>query len=285
MRLIKRPPKANRKRPRTRPSRMVVVVRAVACLAIAFAGAAGFWYGQQGAAPSTRSLIAWADQLFPIRAVEVTEGPRLSRDDLLALLALKPGQGLLSTDVARLRKVLQSHPWIRRAEVHRVFPDTLVVEVNERVPVAVLHAGGQEFLLDMEGALLAEASEGTYQGYPVLTGIEYQEMLSQSDGVAERLRAGITLATLLEEAGANRMEVDVRTPGDVVAYHSGFRIRFGEGAFEDKVDRYGRVFDRWGVQDGVAARKEIEVDLRFQDRIIVRDKGGKRGWAAKTRSS
>jgi len=41
------------------------------------------------------------------------------------------------------------------------------------------------------------------------------------------------------------------------------------------------------VQDlsGVSKSGDVEVDLRFQDRIIVREKGGKRGWAEKTKSS
>ena len=97
--------------------------------------------------------------------------------------------------------------------------------------------------------------------------------------------------------GANRTEIDLHTPGDMVAYYDGLRIRFGEGAFENKLERYRRLAEgglkrpgaveesgKWEKGQnlsGVSKPRDVEVDLRFQDRIIVREKGGKRGWGEK----
>jgi hypothetical protein len=235
----------------------------------------------------------------------------------MALLNLDHRTGLVSTDPAKLKKAVEAHPWIQSAEVRRVFPDTLVVELKEREPAAVLRAGGRELLLGEDATVITEASLGSFQGFPVLTGVEYAAAMSKSGDTTERLLAGIALANLLSEAGANEMEVDVRTPSDMVAYYEGLRIRFGDGAFEDKVERYRRLAERglsrFGPSDdrgnpeageegacafdcnppvaqprrpAQAAGKdsEVEVDLRFQDRIIVRDKGGKRVWGEKTKS-
>lgn len=250
------------------------LVRVLALLTILGTAGVGLWYGVQRMGPD---LAGWADQLFEITIVDTTEGQRVSREEVLALLDLAPGRGLILVDVKALEQAVETHPWIRHAEVRRVFPHTLAVEVQEREPAVVLRAGDREFLLDREGALMAEGALGTFEALPVLTGVDYVQAVWGAAGTIERVRSGIALAGLLEQDGTRRMEVDLRTPGDLVAYYSGLRFRFGDGAFEDKVDRYRRVSDR--VLDhrrrveGSPAGREVEVDLRFRDRIIVRERG------------
>jgi cell division septal protein FtsQ len=287
--------------------------RMLAMVLVLLSGCGGYWYGRQAPSLDLRALTVWADQFFPIKSVEINDLHKVSRGEVLAALNLDGGGGLLSADTTKLKHSLESHPWIRRAEVQRVFPDTLAVEVKEREPAAVLRVGTREVLLGEDGAVIAEAGEGTFEGFPILTGIDYAQVVSKNSDTTERVIAGIGLASLLSAVGANRMEVDLRTPGDMVAYYDGLRIRFGEGAFEDKVVRYLRLaergFKRAGAidefgqtlergQPGPGAAElpgrgssetskesQVEVDLRFQDQIIVRDKGGKRAWPEKTKSS
>ena len=301
--MIRRGAKPNRRRDSERPANAGPRRRAFRMLAlfiVLLSGAAGYWVGLRGPALDTMKLIVWADQFFPIESIEVTEVQKVSRDEVLAILNLDGARGLLSTDPGKVKQSLEAHPWIQQAEVRRVFPDTLVVEIKEREPVAVLRAGRHELLLGHDGAVIAEAGLGAFEGFPILTGIDYAEMVPRNAETTERVLSGIALASLLNEVGANRTEIDLHTPGDMVAYYDGLRIRFGEGAFENKLERYRRLeggLKRHGVMEGpgkqervqdlsgVSKSGDVEVDLRFQDRIIVREKGGKRGWAEKTKSS
>ena len=267
----------NRKRnagarpPRARKSLLVRVVLSLALLA---AVGAGGWYGWRQAGPE---VLAWADQFFEIKVVEITRTERISREDVLAMLDLEPGRGLLLVDVVQAQRSLETHPWIRRAVVRRVFPDTLVVELDEREPVAVLKTGtgGREFLLDREGKLISEGVPAADEGLPILTGVDYADAILGTGETAARVRAGIALAGLLDRSGVGRTEVDLRRPGDMVAYYSGLRLRFGEGDLGDKVERYrqvsDRVADRWAAQAKAAPARQVEVDLRFQDKVIVRE--------------
>jgi cell division protein FtsQ len=234
----------------------------------------GGWYGWQQSGPE---VLAWADQFFEIKVVEITRTERISRDDVLAMLDLEPGRGLLLIDLVQAQRSLETHPWIRRAMVRRVFPDTLVVELDEREPVAVLRTGtgGREFLLDREGTLISEGVPAADEGLPILTGVDYADAILGTGNTVARVRSGIALAGLLDRSGVGRTEVDLRRPGDMVAYYSGLRLRFGEGDFGDKVDRYrqvsDRVIDRWVAQTKAAPVRRVEVDLRFQDKVIVRE--------------
>lgn len=243
----------------------------VALLAVVGAGG---WYAWRQAGPD---VLAWAGQFFEIKIVEITRTERISREDVLAMLDLEPGRGLLLIDLAQAQRSLETHPWIRRAVVRRVFPDTLAVELDEREPVAVLRTGtgGREFLLDREGTLISEGVPVADEGLPVLTGVDYADAILGAGDTAARVRSGIALAGLLDRSGVGRTEVDLRRPGDMVAYYSGLRLRFGEGDFGDKVDRYrqvaDRVVDRWVAQAKAAPARQVEVDLRFQDKVIVRE--------------
>ncbi|MEK6603406.1 MAG: FtsQ-type POTRA domain-containing protein, partial [Nitrospirota bacterium] len=206
-----------------------------------------------------------------------TRTERISRADVLAMLDLEPGRGLLLIDLAQAQRSLETHPWIRRAVVRRVFPDTLAVELDEREPVAVLKTGtgGREFLLDRDGTLISEGVPVADEGLPILTGVDYADAILGTGDTAARVRSGIALAGLLDRSGVGRTEVDLRRPDDMVAYYSGLRLRFGDGDFGDKVDRYrqvsDRVRDRWVAQAKAMPAGRVEVDLRFQDKVIVRE--------------
>jgi hypothetical protein len=286
--------------------------RILALLILVASGCAGYWYGRQAEISDVTKLVGWADQFFPITSVEINDLRKVSREEVLAALHLEPARGLIATDTGKLIQSLESLPWIQRAEVRRVFPDTLVVELKEREPAAVLRDGHRELLLGDDGGVIAEAREGTFEGFPILTGIDSAQVVSRNADTTERVLAGIALSSVLGDVGAHRTEVDLRTPGDMVAYYDGLRIRFGEGAFEDKLERYRWLAERGFIRasemegSGLAARKEqkgssadedarlrsgsskhseVEVDLRFQDRIIVRGKGGRQVWVEKTKSS
>jgi cell division protein FtsQ len=302
--MIRRGAKPNRRRDSEKPANAGTRRRAFRMLAlfiVLLSGAAGYWVGLRGPALDAMKLIVWADQFFPIESIEVNEVQKVSRDEVLAILNLEGARGLLSTDPGKVKQSLESHPWIQQADVRRVFPDTLVIELKEREPAAVLRAGRRELLLGQDGVVIAEAGPGAFEGFPILTGIDYAQMVSRNAETTEQVLSGIALASLLNEVGANRTEIDLHTPGDMVAYYDGLRIRFGEGGFENKLERYRRLAEgglkRHGATEGpgkqqrgqdlsgVSKPGDVEVDLRFQDRIIVREKGGKRGWAEKTKSS
>src|SRR2546422_2388025 len=242
-------------------------------LTVLTAGAGAGWYGWQRVGPD---LVAWADRCFMIRTVDLTETRRVSREQVLALLDLPTDRGLLRTDPAVLQRTLETHPWIRRASVRRMFPETLAVDVQEREPVAILRNGGPEFLLDYEGGLVAERPAQDDETLPVLEGVDYVEAVFREPWMAERLQTGIALAGLLGQAvGRPPVVVDLGTPGDFVAYDAGFRLRFGDGQFGDKVDRYRQGlevgFDRLGGRGGGPAPGPVEVDLRVRDKVIGRE--------------
>lgn len=92
------------------------------------------------------AVIGW-----PIAAIEVRgAGHPDTRAGLAPALAGLSG-GLFSVDLEAARRGLEGLPWVRGAMVRRVWPDTLVIELEEHVPsadwngLAMLNSHGEAF--------------------------------------------------------------------------------------------------------------------------------------------
>lgn len=87
-----------------------------------------------------RAALATAVHSAPVReTVLITDGV-LSQKWLHGVLALPKGASLMALDLPALRDRLLAHGQIRVAVLTRSFPDTLVVTLQERSPVARLQA-------------------------------------------------------------------------------------------------------------------------------------------------
>jgi cell division septal protein FtsQ len=112
--------------------------------------------------------LAFRNSRFAITRI-VVENEGVIDDRLLVRFAgARLGQNLLDLDLRRLERNLEMIPLLRHAEVRRLLPNTLVLHVDERVPVARLlfaTASGTdgEFMVDDAGVVLKplRLSDGT----------------------------------------------------------------------------------------------------------------------------
>lgn len=94
--------------------------------------------------------------LFPLRAVELsTPVKHASRPDIEAVLA-QAGGNFFAAGIAELRAALEQLPWVRRASVRRVWPDRLVVAIEEHVALA---RWGNEALVNTHGERFAGTTQ------------------------------------------------------------------------------------------------------------------------------
>lgn len=74
-----------------------------------------------------------------------------SEDDVFAALDPALLRNLLEFDSNALRKRIEALPWVYRADVRRVYPSRVDVQIRERRPFAVWEDNGQRFLVDYTG--------------------------------------------------------------------------------------------------------------------------------------
>lgn len=156
-------------------------------------------------------------EVFRITSVEVTGTTRVDVAAVREMADIPPDATVftVSEDDVRARLVLD--PWIEDAQLARRLPSTLVIELVERVPAAVVDTGTEFWWVDAQGVVLGAASLDTTATTVMVRGIpdfepvagerSTSETLSNAlavlKGISPELRAGVrsvSAPALLETA-------------------------------------------------------------------------------------
>jgi cell division protein FtsQ len=208
---------------------------------------------------------------------QIEFGGELTRHDAAALRAHalpRLHKNFFALDLAQARAVFEELPWVRRAEVQRVWPDRLRVTIEEHRAAALWEgsaeagsAAGLERLVNTFGELF-EANPGEVDAdlLPVLTG--------PAEGVAQALALHARLQQVFAPLPAQVMRLERSARGSWrVELDNGARIELGRGdeaALAARTERFVRTLPE------VTARFQAPLaaaDLRHPDGYAVRLEG------------
>ena len=190
-----------------------------------------------------------APERFPLQAVRLEGRPQhTSEAELREAIAPHLVRGLLGLDVAAIRGSVQALPWVEYATVRRMWPGTLVVSIEERVPVVRWREGS---LLSADGTVFSPPRATLPKDLPLLAGPEgsEQQVLERFRELEPQFaRAGLALRGLL---------LDERRSWQA-ALADGVTVRLGAGDAEALVARFADVYPRVKALGRLQA-----VDLRY----------------------
>ena len=87
-----------------------------------------------------RALIT--SSAFDVKSVTVKGASHLSADDIRRIAGVAPGDSLTSVSTGEIADKLKAEPWVASATVEKEYPDTVVISVKERRPIAIVDGGG-----------------------------------------------------------------------------------------------------------------------------------------------
>mgnify|MGYP000847686408 CR=1 FL=1 len=238
--------------------------------AIALAAVAAGWAALLGVKSSGPLL----QRMLEIKTVTIDGLHNVGRQELMDRLALKPGMPLYQVVSATLKERLETHPWVKEATIARVPFHELRITIVERKPAAIVHAGADNFLSDEDGRVLMRLGQTDDGTLPMVTGIDPRDLMREEPAARQAVKAGIELARLVGHSFDGRLQVNAANPANLVASVRGVQFQFGEEPVSEQWDRFQRVkpslktltFDGQG-------RGANEVDLRYDNRVIVRERG------------
>ena len=109
---------------------------------------------------------------FQITAVRIDGNRMTSKEQIAALSRVDIHSNLLAINAVQVQSLLESHPWIAKAEVIRDWPNRLLIQVKEKIPVALLSRETGLFYLDGRAQIIAAANSMQELDFPVITGLE-----------------------------------------------------------------------------------------------------------------
>lgn len=123
---------------------------------------------------SDRAALAAAVRSEPVREVVLVTDGVLTREWTVQTLALPRNISLMALDLAAQREKLMAHGQVRLAVLTRSFPDTLVVTLQERTPVARIHVADgpgipRQFLVAKDGVVY----EGAHYDKTMVAGLPW----------------------------------------------------------------------------------------------------------------
>jgi len=253
---------------RIRTARRKVAVRLVVLLAgVAIVG----WLITVAVTYSSRMVR----ELFEIHTITVEGVHHLDKQKVIELAQVKQGMPLHQVVPTALEEQIESHPWVKEAQVSRVPFHELKIAVIERKPAAVVRAASQNFLSDEEGHVLTKLGQADDDTFPLVTGVDLDGLLKGTDVVRRSIVCGIELARVIGQTFEGRLRVQAESQTNLVALIQGVRFRFGEESVEEQWERFQRVKPTLkSLNFDGAGRGVSEVDLRYDNRIIVREGGG-----------
>ncbi len=213
-------------------------------------------------------------QLLEIKAITVDGLYHLDKQQVLDLAKVKPGTALHHIVTTVIKEQVEAHPWVKAAEVTRVPFHELRISVSERKPAAIVRTESQNFLCDEDGYVLSKLGQLDDAALPLVTGIDLQGLLQATESVRHAVVSGIELAKVVGQSFEGRLQVLADNPSNLVALVQGMRFQFGDEALKEQWDRFRRVKPTLKARniDG-QGRGVSEVDLRYENRIIVREGG------------
>jgi cell division protein FtsQ len=95
-------------------------------------------------------LVAFSS-VFGVRSIEVRGTHVLTADAVRAAAAIKHGTPLVRLDTSAVTKRVEKLADVESAQVSTSFPSTVVITIEERVPVGFVRRGGHAVLVDKTG--------------------------------------------------------------------------------------------------------------------------------------
>jgi cell division protein FtsQ len=161
---------------------------------------------------------------FQITAVKIDGNRMTNKEQIAALSKVDIHSNLLAINVVQVQSLLESHPWVAKAEVIRDWPNRLLINLKEKNPVALLSRKSGLFYLDSKGRIIAAASPEQELDFPIITGLEnFPFNTSDSAQIPEPLQ---DVFELLKLANRNNpilpeqsiSEIHIAKKGELILY-------------------------------------------------------------------
>jgi cell division protein FtsQ len=202
------------------------------------------------------------DAGFEVRRVEVRGVKNLNELKVYERALAERDRAMPLVDVEGLRQELLQLSWVEDARVSRQLPDSLVIDIVERTPAAVLRKADKLVLIDATGAELEVVGSARAKGKLVVSGpgagkqvAALQELMSAAPALKPQLREA-------QWVGNRRWNFTFKT-GQVLALPEG----------DEKSAKALMTFARLDGVNRLLGGKVAAFDMRAGDRIYLRVPG------------
>lgn len=197
---------------------------------------------------------------FEVKRVEVTGIKRMERLTVYAIALDQHSMAMPLVDLEKVRSQLMQYGWVEDARVSRRLPDTLVVDIVERIPKAIWQHNQKLSLVDAKGIILDKVRAGVpTPDLPLLIGADANQQAIAFNQLMERAPALRPMVASATWVGNRRWDLGFET-GETLALPEG----------EEQAGRSLLRFARVEGVEHLLGGKYIWFDMRNAGKLTAR---------------
>ena len=206
-------------------------------------------------------------QLFPnifqIKHIKVVDSQKSNEIDIRKKIN-NLSDNLLLLDKQILQNEIEEVPWVKRANIKKIFPNKIQIQVIENDPYAIFLNEGVPFLIDLDGTIITQVSDQSIDTSMIqILGEKANENLeSFIKSINIHFPELINDIKSLEYIELRRWNVKLKRD---------LKIKFPDEKIDQSIINLKRLF----IEQNVSESNIVEIDLRIHGRASVRVLEGK----------
>lgn len=230
---------------------------------------------------------------FRVAAINVKISPEirpvyLTQDHFLEYLNIEEGISMFALNPLKVSAQLQNHPWVKEAQVRRIFPNKLMLSVVVRHPVALINAKSL-YYVDSQGDIFKTVNAQESKDFPLISGISLQTFQRHPQNVHQGILQAVELLQMIQEKfpvltargeiseiklepvfpfqHVEQFGLEQEWDLSLVLNPSGAFVRLGSDGYEEKLLRLLKLVQN--PEQHVQVDMPLVFDLRFANQIVV----------------
>ncbi|MEM9310718.1 MAG: FtsQ-type POTRA domain-containing protein [Pseudomonadota bacterium] len=238
-----------------------VFMALIVCAALLLVGTIASLAGVPAIARAELARVA-SDAGYSVSAVRITGTERMDEARVYALAMVQKDRPMTEVDIDQLRDDIRGLDWVEDARVSIELPDTLAIDIVERVPHAVLEKPDRLVLIDKSGHELAIIAPQNAEGMLRVSGPGAAKRMDNLDTLFQTAPAIEAQVKAVEWVGNRRWNF---------TFDSGQVLALPEGTLRSvkAIEDFAKLDGQYRLIGG----KVTSFDMRNPPRIYMREPG------------
>jgi len=203
------------------------------------------------------------NNFFKINDIKIVGNVKTNSYELKKMLSLN-SNNLITFDKNHAKSLVEELGWVKRANIKKIYPNTLILNIIESDPFAVYYNDQDIYLIDIDGQIITSNPEKkNYESLLTLRGekaeVRLNEIIKEINIYFPEIR---NLVKELEFVDKRRWNLILL---------NGLLVKLPDSEIQDSLENLKKLFEDKQILDS----NIIEVDLRIKGRATIKVDGEK----------
>ncbi|WND01597.1 FtsQ-type POTRA domain-containing protein [Temperatibacter marinus] len=234
--------------------------RFVSLLLILSVSSLGLFFHMNKAMLKTEWINYTRDMGLVLENVAITGHHKTTRSQIQSVLDIDQGMPLVSMDLGAIRKRIEELPWVEQVALKRRYPNTLDIQIQERIPMALWQSEGVVSLVDEAGFILTRKNLESYTDLLLIVGENAHRNIAEISKIIESQAHLSSFVRSAVHVGNRRWDIH---------FMNGMRLRLPETTDQQEALSAMAHFAELQKSYDVLSREISVIDLR-SDKVILK---------------